>query len=126
MEIPNPGIECKTPGRWMPSMRGYNQTVMKAGKANVKRQKASSRPYLQCLAIWGFPKIRGTFLGVPIIRTIVFWGLHWGSPYFGKPPSPVEPPETLNPVFHLERKRGSYQIARAVTVAARLYPPTTG
>ena len=22
--------------------------------------------------IWGFPKIRGTFLGVPIIRTIVF------------------------------------------------------
>ena len=28
--------------------------------------------------IWGFPKIRGTFLGVPIIRTIVFWGLYWG------------------------------------------------
>ena len=26
--------------------------------------------------IWGFPKIRGTFLGVPIIRTIVFWGLY--------------------------------------------------
>ena len=25
--------------------------------------------------IWGFPKIRGTILGVPIIRTIVFWGL---------------------------------------------------
>ena len=25
--------------------------------------------------IWGFPIIRGTFLGVPIIRTIVFWGL---------------------------------------------------
>ena len=23
----------------------------------------------------GFPKIIGTFLGVPIIRTIVFWGL---------------------------------------------------
>ena len=22
----------------------------------------------------------GTFLGVPIIRTIVFWGLCWGSP----------------------------------------------
>ena len=28
--------------------------------------------------IWGFPKIRGTILGVPIIRTIVFGGLHWG------------------------------------------------
>ena len=28
--------------------------------------------------IWGFPKIRGTFLGVPIIRTVVFGGLYWG------------------------------------------------
>ena len=35
---------------------------------------------------WGFPKIRGTVLGVPIIRTIVFWGLYWGSPYFWKLP----------------------------------------
>ena len=34
---------------------------------------------------WGFPKIRGTILGVPIIRTIVFWGI-LGSHYFGKPP----------------------------------------
>ena len=25
----------------------------------------------------GFPKIRGTKLGVPIIRTIVYWGLYW-------------------------------------------------
>ena len=43
--------------------------------------------------MWGFPKIRGTILGVPIIRTmtIAFWGLFWGppilgSPYFGKLP----------------------------------------
>ena len=28
--------------------------------------------------IWVFPKIRGTFFGVPIIRIIVFWGLYWG------------------------------------------------
>ena len=28
--------------------------------------------------MWEFPKIKGTFLGVPIIRTIVFWGLYWG------------------------------------------------
>ena len=27
--------------------------------------------------IWWFPKIRGTFLGVSIIRTIIFWGLYW-------------------------------------------------
>ena len=32
---------------------------------------------------WGFPKIRGTLLGVPIIRTIVFLGLYWGSPILG-------------------------------------------
>ena len=36
--------------------------------------------------IWGFPKISGTLLGVPIIRTIVYWGLYWGSPYLGKVP----------------------------------------
>ena len=29
--------------------------------------------------IWGFPKIGGTILGVPMIRTIVFWGLYWGK-----------------------------------------------
>ena len=27
--------------------------------------------------------IRGTFLGVPIIRIIVFWGLYWGTPILG-------------------------------------------
>ena len=26
----------------------------------------------------GFPKIRGTFLGAPIIRTMVYHGLYWG------------------------------------------------
>ena len=30
--------------------------------------------------IWGFPKTRGTILGVPIIRTIVFWGLYGDPP----------------------------------------------
>ena len=34
--------------------------------------------------IWEFPKIGGTILGVPIIRTLVFWGLYWGSPILGK------------------------------------------
>ena len=32
---------------------------------------------------WGFPKIRGTILGVPIIRIIVFWGLYWGPLVLG-------------------------------------------
>ena len=33
--------------------------------------------------IWGFPTIRGTFVEVPIIRTIVFWGLYWGPLVLG-------------------------------------------
>ena len=33
--------------------------------------------------MWGFPKIMGTFLGVPIIRSIVFWGLYWGPLILG-------------------------------------------
>ena len=32
---------------------------------------------------WGFPKIRGTSLGDPIIRTIVFWGVYWGPCILG-------------------------------------------
>ena len=35
------------------------------------------------MTIWGFPEIRDTFLGVPIIRTIVFWGLYWGPLILG-------------------------------------------
>ena len=37
----------------------------------------------QLAHVWGFPKIRGTYLGVPIIRTIVFWGLYWGPLILG-------------------------------------------
>ena len=33
--------------------------------------------------IWECLKIEGTFLGVPIIRTIVFWGLYWGPLILG-------------------------------------------
>ena len=33
--------------------------------------------------MWGFPKIMGTFLGVPIIRTIVYLGLYWGPLILG-------------------------------------------
>ena len=38
-------------------------------------------PHLE--SIWEFPKIRGTLLGVPITRTIVFWGLYWGPLILG-------------------------------------------
>ena len=41
----------------------------------------------------GFPKIRGTILGVPIIvRVIVFWGSILRSPYLGKLPYRSQPP----------------------------------
>ena len=39
--------------------------------------------HMTYLCIWGFPKIRGTFLAVPIVRTIVYWGLYWGPPILG-------------------------------------------
>ena len=32
---------------------------------------------------WGFPKIRGTILGVPVMRAIVFWGLYRVPLIFG-------------------------------------------
>ena len=48
-------------------MFGHEYGVYGLGLSNVRAH------------IWGFPQIRGTILGVPIIRTIVFWGLYWGS-----------------------------------------------
>ena len=30
--------------------------------------------------IWGFPRMKGTLVGVPIIRTIVYWGLYCALP----------------------------------------------
>ena len=33
--------------------------------------------------IWEFPKIRGTLLGVPILRIIVYRGLYWGPLILG-------------------------------------------
>ena len=40
-------------------------------------------PYLIAVPIWGFPKIRGAFLGVPIIRTIrIILGHIFGSPIY--------------------------------------------
>ena len=43
---------------------------------NIDRSPESlgslQHPYIP-KPIWGFPKIGGTFFGVPIIRTIVYW-----------------------------------------------------
>ena len=37
----------------------------------------STQQLLRYNFIWGFPKIWGTLLGFPIIRIVIFWGLHW-------------------------------------------------
>ena len=33
---------------------------------------------------WGFPKIKHTMLGVPVIRTLVSWDLYWSPTILGK------------------------------------------
>ena len=50
--------------------------------AKARVQRDASRICEQ-MCKWGFPKIRGTILGVPIIRIIIFWGLYWGPPNSG-------------------------------------------
>ena len=57
------------------------------GAASAEKDAASSQVKLEQTIKWEFPKIRGTFLGVSIKRTIVYWGLYWGTPNFGKLPS---------------------------------------
>ena len=60
LQILRGSLKCDAPRRYLPDL-----------------QKDTGHP------TWEFPKIRGTFLGVPIIRTIVFWGLYWGPLILG-------------------------------------------
>ena len=46
--------------------------------------------------IWGFPKIMGTIIRVPIIRIIIFWGLHWGPPILGNYHMKIKPKDTTD------------------------------
>ena len=50
----------------------------RATEAPLGDSLQSTAPHSSQNPIWGFPEIRGTSLGVPIIRTIVFWGPYWG------------------------------------------------
>ena len=90
---------------------GYMQVKLKKKKKKKKKKKTGPRSKwtilralalpprygfhafaLMCVCvstytyIMGFAKNRGTFLGVPILRNILFWDLYWGSPHFGKLP----------------------------------------
>ena len=44
------------------------------------------QPCVTKAAMWGLPNIRGTILGIPIVRTIVYWGLYWGPLILGNYP----------------------------------------
>ena len=66
--------------------------------------------------MWVFPKIRGTFLGAPIIRSIKFWGLYWGPLVLGNyhvfpnkthesKPTPLRDPDEMQEIA--KRRRAS-------------------
>ena len=42
--------------------------------------KEGHRGYIGVTKGLGFPKIRGTIWGVPVIVITLFWGLYWGPP----------------------------------------------
>ena len=50
---------------------------MRRGYIGVSREYVGFRVYI------GSPKIRGTLLGILIIRIIAFWGLYWGHLFNG-------------------------------------------
>ena len=55
------------------------RTTGSLGEGKVCLDHPTSKPLYGSIEALrqGFPKIRGTFLVVPIIRLIVFWGLYW-------------------------------------------------
>ena len=54
----------------------------------IRRTGRSLHDPKKCRIPWElmYVKIRCTFLRVPVIRAIVYLGLHWGPPNFGKLP----------------------------------------
>ena len=70
----------------VPLILGNPQKGLANGKEEKETVPGLAGGGLQGLYVgprWVFPKIGGTILGVPIIRTIVFWGLYWGPPILG-------------------------------------------
>ena len=53
---------------------------------DYQRAKLFGYRIFSLASIWEFPKISGAFLGVPIIRITVFWGLYWASRHSGNLP----------------------------------------
>ena len=64
------------------SFVGIQAASAEVQQMQQRRSKWSKEPSL-AKVIWGFPKIGGTFSGVPILRIIICWGLYWGPPILG-------------------------------------------
>ena len=73
------------------------QTVVLVELGRLRVYLGSCDPVSTVLGlIWGIPKIRGTFLRVPITRMIVFWGLYWGPTISRRPLSTVMSTAVIN------------------------------
>ena len=66
------------------SFRGLRSNFGEMDYLSEVQTIANSSAKLSCMVKnGGFPKLRGTVLGVPVLRTVVFWGLYWGSSVLG-------------------------------------------
>ena len=55
----------------------FRQNTMEVAIINTARQ-CKRFEALSLVLIWRFRKIRRAFLGVPIMRIVLRWGLYWG------------------------------------------------
>ena len=67
------------------SCLGFPKDLNKQSSLNPKTLDPRSEPSARKPQprYGGFPKIRGTIFGVPMIRTIVYLGLYWGPLILG-------------------------------------------
>ena len=50
------------------------------GESNGKMENEMETGIRKVIIGVRVPKIRGPILGIPIIRTRIYWGLYWGPP----------------------------------------------
>ena len=61
------------------------------GWFSKKKLRVCSLGYISLVytKIGGFLKLGGTILAVPIVRTVVYWGLNWGPLILGNYHMPI-------------------------------------
>ena len=80
--------QCSSPEKGGLRAQGIPNTNFNAGALQNDSRVLDPAPSAPAAKKGGIPKIKGTILEVPIIRTIIFWGLFWGPPILGKYQSP--------------------------------------